>query len=121
MLRILLLLRSRKLNLEKTFDLFLQISEWILAVDFSIFRQELSSKSEDFERLVTFLLDDSLRCPQFDNHSFVKQLLQRISYYHQTKWRYAYLPNFWVVNRGFFKRQLGYLYKSVFGLSFYRK
>ena len=111
----------RKLNLEKAFDLYLQISEWILSVDMSIYRKELSTKSEDLERLVTFLLDDSLRCPQFDNHSFVKQLLQRISDYHQTKWRYTYLPNYWVVNRGFFRRQLGCFFKSIFGIQFDRK
>lgn len=106
----------RQLNLEKAFDLYLQISEWILSVDMSQYRNELMSKSDDAERLITLLLDDTLRCPQFDNRSFLKQLSQRCSYYYHTMWRYAYLPNWRILNHGFVKRQISYCIKSIVGM-----
>lgn len=103
-----------ELKIERIFDLFLQISEWVLSIDFSEYRNVLGRKSRDFSNAVTLLLDDTLICPQFDNHSYTKQLKQRISYYFDTKWRYSYLPNWNVVHRGFVRRQIEYFIKSVF-------
>ena len=108
----------RKLNLEKAFDLYLQVSEWVLSIDLSLYRDELSCKSEDLDNVISLLSDDFLRGPLFNNYSFVKQLTQRISYFKKTKWRYTYLPNWGVHNRGFFIRQLSYFVKSVFKIPF---
>ena len=104
----------RELKLEQIFDLFLQLSEWILSVDFSKYRKEIKQGSRDLDKAVKLLLDDNLMCPKFDNYSFTKQLKQRITYYLDTRWRYSYLPNWRVVHRGFVRRQIGYFIKSVF-------
>ena len=108
----------RKLNLERAFDLYLQVSEWVLSIDFSHYRNELLCKSKDFDNVVSLLLEDTLRCPRFDDQSFIKQLKQVFSYYRKTKWRYAYLPNWGVVNRGFLRKQLRYLFKSIVRIPF---
>lgn len=103
----------RKLRLEKAFDLYLQVSEWVLSIDLSQYRNELLSKSKDLDNVISLLLNDTLRCPLFDNHSFAMQLKQRLSYYHNTKWRYNYLSNWRTLNRGWLRRQFVYFFKSL--------
>lgn len=108
----------RKLNLERAFDLYLQVSEWILSVDFSSYRNELSCGSKDLDNIILLLLNDTLRSPHFDNYSFVKQLIQRILYYNKTKWRYSYLRNWKSLNQGFIKKQISFFIKSIFRIPF---
>lgn len=108
----------RSLGLEKAFDLFLQLSEWALSVDFTLYREPLHEKSPDFQNAVSLLTNDSLREPKFDQHSFIKQLRQRFRYEKQTSWKYNYLSNSRVLNSGLFKSQFAVLVKSLLKIPF---
>ena len=108
----------RQLGMEKIFDLFLQLSEWVLDENFSQYRNVLVKKSEDLDCAITLLIDDFLRSPKFDNHSFLKQLRQHYVYHKTTKWKYSYLPNWKTLNNNLFKEQLSFFIKSILGIPF---
>lgn len=52
-----------------------------------------SSVLNDLERAKLFLSNNKYRYPTFDNSSFYKQLIQRLFYYRETRWRFSYLPS----------------------------
>lgn len=90
----------RELGLEKAFDLFLQLSEWALGVDYSSFRGVLSVQSGDVDNAIALITSGTPFYIQSKNSSVIKQLRRLYKYDRSTRWKYSYVPNRRVLNSG---------------------
>ncbi len=107
------------LELEDFSELFVRLSEWLLNIDLSDLYIHEKIRNEDIDRIKHFLLHPELRNPQFDNFSFIQQLIQRVRYYKETRWKYYYLPEIkWRRLPGLLKLQFHLFVKSIFGFPF---
>lgn len=82
----------KELRLKKASDLFVRFSEWILQKDFSRLYSG-DAENDDVEKVRQLLFRNEIRYPMFDQHSYLKQLCQRIDYYKKNRWRFSYLPS----------------------------
>ena len=90
----------RELGLEKAFDLLLQLSEWVLGVDYSSFRRVLSVQSGDVDNAIALITSDTPFSNQSKNDSVIKRLSRLYKYDRATRWKYSYVPNRRVLNSG---------------------
>lgn len=93
----------KQLGLEKGFDLFLQLSSWFIKEDFSHYRSELSVNSQDVGNAVNLILADTPFSKDRSGGSVLKQLYDLFCYDYSTKWKYAYVPNRRILNKGLLK------------------
>ena len=96
----------RELGLEKAFDLFLQLSEWVLGMDYTSFRKVLTSQSKDIDNAIKLITSDTRLFEDSTNKSFIKQLCRLYSYNRATRWKFSYVPNRRVLNWGLLKALL---------------
>lgn len=109
----------KSLQIKEFSDLSVNMSEWIMRMDFSNLYLCKSKILNDVEKFKLLLLDNELRHPSFDNYSFIKQLVQRIKYNHITAWKNRYVPEIRRIRfNGKIRYQVHLFIKSLFNFPF---